>query len=168
MGNLWSHKSHQQTHSCVCSVLHRSFQDPALVQALHGITICFEHPPSLVWSHAQSAGGSQLRLGLQGHNCLTMGFTGFSTPAWTTSWLSFSPDLGVCRVLSVTYSHFYGCCSAAIFFLLKYVITSLSLMVSAFCWLHRRERTLNERKSCIGLYEVDTESFSFPPTLLKC
>lgn len=74
---------------------------------------------------------------------------------------SFSTDLGICRGLSVTYSHFYVRCSAATSFFLKYIITSLLLMDSLFCWLHCKERMLNDRKSCINWYEVDTEFFSF-------
>lgn len=121
----------------------------------------------LAWGPVQAADGSLCPLALQGHSCLTMGFMEFSSLAWSPSCPSFSTDLDVCRVLSVTWPHVYGCSSAAMVFLLKYMITSVSLMVSAFCWLNFKERTLNERKSCISWYEADTEFFSFQKNLLS-
>jgi len=93
------------------------------------------HPSALAWIlHGLQADiCSTVDLyGLQGHNLPHHGLHhrpqgNLCSGAWSTSFPSFT-DLGVCRVLSLTYSHSSlncCCCCAGCFPLLNYVITEV-------------------------------------------
>ena len=77
---------------------------PARSLLQHGLSTgsqpLWAHAPTLAWGPSQAAGGYQLHHGLlhglQGNLC---------SGAWSTSCSSFFTDLGVCRVVSLTYSH---------------------------------------------------------------
>jgi len=95
--------------------VHRSWQEPSPVPALHGVMASFRHPLAPAWGPFH---------GLQVDICSTVdlyGLQGYSLPhrglhhrlqgislcfsIWSTSSPSFFTDLGVCRVVSLTSPH---------------------------------------------------------------
>jgi len=92
---------------------HSSCQEPAPAQAPQGVTDSFGHPPTPRWGPPRAAGGDLLRCGPP------WAAGGQPAPPWSApraagkSLLrclrhllpSFCTDLGVCRVISLTYSH---------------------------------------------------------------
>ena len=92
--------------------VHRSCQEPAPAQAPYGVTASFRHPPALVWGpfhRLQVDICSTVDLhGLQEdslpHHGLLHGLQ-WNLCSWSTSCPSFFTNLGVCRVVSLTYSH---------------------------------------------------------------
>jgi len=125
--------------------VHRSCWKPAPVRAIHRITASFRHPPALAWGPPRAAGGNLLHCGPE--------WAAGRQPAspWSAPWAagepllrclehllpSFCTYLGVCRVVSLTYSrssHLSALAQQVFFPILKYVITEalpLSLMGSA-------------------------------------
>ena len=93
---------------------HRSCQEPAPARASHGVTASFGHPPALVWGPPWAAGGYLLHRGppwaaggQPASPWSSPGAAGESlcSGAWSTSSPSFFTDLGVCRVVFLTYSN---------------------------------------------------------------
>jgi len=114
--------------------VHRSWQEPAPARALHGLTASFGHIYLLqCWVlHGLQAGicSTTDLHGLQGHSLphhgLQNGLQGNPcSGTWSTSSPSFSTDLGVYRVGSLTYSHssLPGITGQHFFRLFKYIIT---------------------------------------------
>jgi len=124
----------------------RSWQEPAPEWAAHRVTASFRHKCALAWGPFH---GLQLDIcstvdlhGVQGdslpHHGLLHELQGktLCSGAWSTSSPSFSTDLGVCRAVSLTSSHFslLTAIPQQVFPLLKYVIIEAlppSLMRSA-------------------------------------
>ena len=50
-------------HGLLFPWVHRSCQQPAPAQALHGVTASFEHPPAPAWGPPRAAGGHLLHRG---------------------------------------------------------------------------------------------------------
>ena len=90
---------------------HKSWQEPAPVQAPHGVTASFGHPPALAWGPPWAVGRDLLHRGppwaagdsLPHHGLLHR----LQGNLWRLEHLlpSCCTDLGVCRVVSVMYSH---------------------------------------------------------------
>lgn len=82
------------------------------------------HPPALVWGSPGAAGV---------YLCITMSFHGLqenlNSSTWSTSSSPFTTELSVCRVVPLTTSHssLLWHLHKKVFFLLKYVITEVSL-----------------------------------------
>jgi len=132
------HKPCQQTCSGVGFSLSpwvcRSWQKPSPAWAPHRVTASFRHPPALAWGPLHR---------LQVDICSTVDLHGLKEDSLphhglhrlhgkilhssisSTGSPSFFPDLGVCRALSLTSSHFSlsTAISQQVFPLLKYVIT---------------------------------------------
>jgi len=120
-----------------CGVLsprvHRFLQEPAPVQALHGVTASFRHPRAPAWCpfHGRWVDiCSTMDLhGLQGDNLPHHGLhrelqeKTLCSCTWSTCCSCFFNDLGACRIVSLTSSHSSQCRFTAVFFLLllKYV-----------------------------------------------
>jgi len=111
--------------------IRRSCQEPAPARATHRITASLGHPPAPTWRPPWALSGDLLNRGppwLQGdslpHHGLLHGLQGNLCPsAWSTSSPSFFTVLGVCRAVSLTYSH-SSLYPAAVFSpLLKYVVS---------------------------------------------
>ena len=91
---------------------HRSCQEPAPARPPHGVTASFRHPPALSWGpfhglHVDIWSTMDCR----GTTCLTVVFhhelqgKTLCSSISSTSSPSFFTDLGVCRVVSLTWSH---------------------------------------------------------------
>jgi len=117
MGPPRGHKSCQQTRSSVTSSVHRP-TGPARSLLQCGLSVGSQ-PPSgvhLLWDRVlhglQVDSCSTMDLhGLQGHtlphHALLHGLQGYlHSNIWSTLSYSFFADLSVCRVVSLTYSHF--------------------------------------------------------------
>ena len=108
-------------HGLLSPWVHMSRQKPVPAQAPHRVTASFRHPPAPAQGPFH---GLQVEIcstmdlhGLQGHS-LPHGLQGnLCSGAWSTSSHSFFTDLGVCRVVSLTYilTPLSRCCSAAVF-----------------------------------------------------
>jgi len=92
---------------------HRSWQEPAPVWPPHGVTASFGHPPAPVCGPQWAAGGDLLHHGppwAAGEQSASPGSSARAAGEsllWCLEHLlpSFCTDLGVCRVVSLAYSH---------------------------------------------------------------
>jgi len=116
-------------------------QEPALLQAPHGVTASFRHSPTPKWGLPQAAGG-HLHCGPPWtagdslpHCCLHHGLQGnLYSGAWSTSLPSFGTDCGICKGVSLRPALSAAVFSCTGFFFFLPFLKMLSQKCYHCCW----------------------------------